>query len=154
MTQEIIKIKLTRTHKRRLLALADLLDRVKEVRFDMIAYRYGGINQDELIEPECETTACAVGWATVVMKKFRANIPLNCLEVGGIHWANVCYWLGCFENSRMWGYLFSGQWRDTDNTPTGAAKRIRWVVAHNGIPTNWEAQMIGSAPLLYMEGQA
>jgi hypothetical protein len=46
-------------------------------------------------------------------------------------------------------YLFGSDWVHEDNTPTGAAKRIRYFVA-NGLPENWKDQMSGKAPLSYL----
>jgi hypothetical protein len=47
-----------------------------------------------------------------------------------------------------WAWCFSSRWRDTDNTPEGAALRIRWLHAH-GVPQDWYEQSHGIAPLCY-----
>lgn len=45
-------------------------------------------------------------------------------------------------------WMFSTFWSDTDNTPRGAAARIRIALRH-GIPENFRKQMYGHAPLSY-----
>ena len=49
---------------------------------------------------------------------------------------------------RLWNYLFGQEWTHTDNTPKGAAQRIRYVVK-NGLPKYSNAEMKGDAALSY-----
>ena len=53
--------------------------------------------------------------------------------------------------SKEWDWCFSSRWADIDNTPTGAALRIEWLLNH-GLPKDWRKQMVGEAPLCYYEG--
>jgi hypothetical protein len=57
--------------------------------------------------------------------------------------------LGITTDEVLWSYLFDATWASVDNTPTGAAKRIRWVIQHQGIPVNWHYQQDGMAGLSY-----
>lgn len=45
-------------------------------------------------------------------------------------------------------YLFASEWLHRDNTPEGAAKRIRYVLEH-GVPMNYDEQMEGQDYLSY-----
>jgi len=47
-----------------------------------------------------------------------------------------------------WSWLFSDIWKDSDNTPHGAAKRILWLIQF-GVPMDWAKQRDGNAPLCY-----
>jgi hypothetical protein len=46
-------------------------------------------------------------------------------------------------------YLFSSDWRHTDNTKEGAGKRIKHYL-EKGLPRNWYEQMSGQANLSYL----
>jgi hypothetical protein len=48
-----------------------------------------------------------------------------------------------------WQYMFGSAWVYIDNTPKGAAARIRHYVA-NGLPSNANRQRLGEAPLTYV----
>lgn len=52
------------------------------------------------------------------------------------------------EGERAFNWLFDGEWGDVDNTPKGAAKRIRWYLK-KGVPENADAQLYGTEPLCY-----
>jgi len=45
-------------------------------------------------------------------------------------------------------WLFGYGWKYSDNTPIGAAKRIRYFLA-NGVPYNWHEQITGKIPIQY-----
>lgn len=49
-------------------------------------------------------------------------------------------------------FLFSAGWQDVDDTPQGAALRIRYALRH-GIPNNAASQMNGKSPLCYRESR-
>jgi hypothetical protein len=55
-----------------------------------------------------------------------------------------------FFGFAIWNYLFASQWVHVDNTLEGAIARARWVNRH-GLPDNWENQIIGKAPLPYLQ---
>lgn len=83
--------------------------------------------------PACGTVACAAGhgpvagildpdaedWNEYVERNFLGE-PVD----------------GKFDNNRIYRWCFSCSWTDIDNTPTGAAKRIRYMLAH-GIPEHF-----------------
>ena len=82
------------------------------------------ITLDEIPETltECGTVACAVGHGP-----FIGIEPLE-----GEYW--ITYSERVFiKNVREWEWCFSGDWCDIDNTPYGAAKRIK-VLLKSGLP--------------------
>lgn len=68
------------------------------------------------------------------------------------HWFNIHTLIGVAiatdEDLHRWYWLFSDGWRETDNTPSGAAARIRHLLSH-GLPEDWREQMSGDAKLCY-----
>jgi len=127
-----------------LTTLANFLDTLPAPAFHM-----GSFARDEHGERldiqihECATVACAVGYGP------RA----------GIHHENDRSWEDYSERvfeieigSRSWMWCFAGTWADVDNTPSGAAKRIRYLITHGEPPSNSFSQRQGSA--LYMFAEA
>jgi hypothetical protein len=146
-----------------LLKLADWLDEwgerlEQEGQFDMYAYRSrggeprlnledadgegGGRVEDDLkINEGCSTAACALGWATVVpglevvVGDFRWD-ALN--EVWQLNWLDYC--VRVFDltgagqlHGSAWEWLFGPSWWEWDNTPVGAARRVRELVRRGGV---------------------
>jgi len=125
-------------NKENLLRMADYIETVPQEKFNMEIYR----TYDETTH-ECNSIGCVIGHCTILDKR-----PLPKYVYGTI---NFRLWSKLFtgiESDDEWNYLFDISWHRTDNTPTGAAKRIRWFVEH-GLPNDWEEQMFGEAPLPY-----
>ena len=88
---------------------------------------------------DCGTIACAVGHAPA------AGIPVMRGEDWDAYEARV------FNlTTAEWKWCFSSYWTDVDDTPHGAAKRIRYMLEH-GVPENAFYQMNGSSPYLFAE---
>ena len=122
-----------------LIRMADYIETVPQDKFDMYTYRYGN-----KLKPECDSVGCVVGHFTILED---GNLPRL-----GSNLINFSKWVNKFigtDSIRVGLYLFGSDWQDTDNTPTGAAKRIRYYVA-NGLPENWREQLWGEAPLSYL----
>lgn len=127
-------------NKENLLRMADYVETIPQEQFDMECYRY-----DDKTLPECNSVGCIIGHCTILdadnLPRY-GNGTIDFFEWGekftGIGWRSV-----------DWVYLFDGMWCDTDNTPTGAAKRIRHYV-ENGLPEDWIEQIHGEAPLSYL----
>jgi hypothetical protein len=90
-------------------------------------------------KPKCGTVACAAGHG------IAAGIPARDTDLD----------MWCFYSQRAfcpegeaWDWCFEAEWSDVDNTPAGAAARIRLMLKH-GVPENYYAQMHGRAPLSY-----
>ena len=128
-------------------------------KFDMYSFMRVRNNELEmgeeayLVTPEvytrCGTTACAVGhgplagipvlnyekWSEYASRAFGARLDDYPGEPNGI----------------LFGYLFGMDWRETDNTPEGAAARIDYYLKNGGVDDNWREQLDGNAPLTYKE---
>ena len=122
-----------------LLKMADYIETVPQHRFDMKSYRYW----DES-EPECSSVGCIIGHCTILDNEDLPRLWSGKIDFN--EWSEK--FIGTKEYS-AWRYLFGGEWEHIDNTPEGAAKRIRYYVA-NGLPENWFEQMDGEEPLSYL----
>lgn len=126
-------------NKDNLLRMADHIETVLQEMFDMKFIRRG----DETT-PECDSVGDIIGHCTRL-----DNDPLPILKDGRIDFTT---WSESFTGidswSGEWDFLFASQWEIIDNTPVGAAKRIRYFV-ENGLPDNWEEIMHGQDPLPY-----
>jgi hypothetical protein len=131
-------------NRENLAKLADYLQRPLPIDFDMEYYGLDSSGGDVLYPskaPSCGTVACAVG----------------CGPYAGIAPEPVEGWRAYSDrvfdlNAPAWLWLFSTDWSEIDNTPQGAAARIRWLL-DKGLPGNWKSQMFGRAPLCYREVQ-
>ena len=135
MTNEELDI--TEEKRSNLTKLADLLERVvPPPEFDMSsfvdselergipAYSYP-IYATAEVYAHCGTVACACGHGPM------AGMP----GLEGEDWTGYServFHLSPFQPE--WDFLFSGQWADIDNTPKGAAARIRRLL-DKGLPT-------------------
>jgi len=119
--------------------MADFIETVPSKFFNMYRFRKGWE-----VTPECDSVGCIIGHCTVLDKR-----PLPRLLNGDIYfysWAEE--FTGLPMRSSASRYLFSPDWADTDDTPKGAAKRIRFFLK-NGLPNDWLEQIFGEAPLSY-----
>ena len=124
------------------------------VRFDM--YRY--CDEEHEFSLVCGTIGCALGCATYIVtpredkhvlfdgflaghevlpRREPESYDAYAMRVFGVQWT-----------TSTWDWLFGPDWRDTDNTPQGAATRIEWFL-NFGRPQDSYAQIHGSAPLCY-----
>lgn len=99
----------------------------------------------------CGSGGCVIGHCVALDME---NIEKNFMGIFGriayVQWSE--YFTDLNHYSPEWRYLFSSSWGDIDNTRTGAAKRIRYVVK-NGVPKRWKEEMIGNAPLSYTKNR-
>ena len=124
-----LPVELTDTQRSNLTRLADYLAKGKtKHQFDM---------RDYYEESPCGTVACAAGHgpaAGVRMMKAEDWVEY----VDRVFGESVAQWYWCFCDC----------WGSTDNTPQGAAARIRYML-ENGVPENYDEQMCGDEPLSY-----
>lgn len=99
---------------------------VTNLEFDMSEY-----------QSECGTIGCAAGHGpSLGISKHRSE-----------DWDEYTYRaFGVYGPASKW--MFFGLWSKTDNTPRGAAARIRIALRH-GIPENYPKQIFGRGPLSY-----
>ena len=128
-------------NRKNLNRMADYIETIPQEKFNMATYRTG-----ELLKHECDTVGCVLGHCTILDKR-----PLPILRSGNINfyaWSIKFTGLGPFSNE--WRYLFASGWGAVDNTPIGAANRIRHFL-EKGLPTDRQTQMLGRAPLSYIK---
>lgn len=119
-----------------------------EEQFNMISFFHGEDGTDNagcsVKLQGCETAGCAVGWAP------NAGIPFREHE----DWESYCgrNFIDVDDEESEWDWCFDANWRDGDNTPKGAAKRILWLLLH-GVPDDDYSQRCGEVPLCYADWQ-
>ena len=136
---------ITSAQKANLIRLADYLDNLEPTYqgFNMLGYGNTAA--------KCGTTACAAGHT------FAAGIADRGFfrgKYGRTDWPHVVKTLYTGGDLDVFRWLFgiSWGWKDivtegVDNTPWGAAARIRYFVTH-GLPSDWKDQLTGTS--LYM----
>lgn len=104
------------------------------------------------VKTACGTVACAVGHGPKSL-----GIEPNLREASDMadvwhryaeEMFGVPVFQGHFRHTPNYVWLFQGSWEGVDNTARGAALRILWLL-DNGLPENYEAQTLGTAPLCY-----
>ena len=119
---------------------------VKQKNFHMGRYR----GDDDFSNPVCGSVGCTVGNCTVLDTE---NVMNNFINSDGridfTAWSIDFTGLLEVEYEDVWEWCFDCQWIFIDNTPTGAALRIEWLLNH-GLPENWKNQMRGREKLCYM----
>lgn len=134
---------LTKKQRANLSKLADYLEKLPEDYREFDMSRFCGSPTGPFITamPLCGSVGCAVGHGP------DAGIP----PLADEKWDE--YSNRVFISAHMggaWEWCFSGAWSDTDNTPQGAAARIRWFLEKD-LPADWFDQMVGRSPLCYKE---
>jgi len=113
--------------------------------FDMGKYRG---DDDDFSSPVCGSVGCTVGTCTVLDVE---NVIKNFTDTDGeIEFGDWSVdFTGLLGGGDEWDWCFDSAWRNTDNTPTGAALRIEWLLKY-GLPENWMSQMRGREELCYI----
>lgn len=110
--------------------------------FDMARFRttMTGKEHEPTTRPMgCRTVACAVGHAPLALPDLPPKPDEEWDE-----YSNRLF--GLYD--REWEWCFAAGWVHTDNTPAGAAARIRWLLEH-GLPGDAYEQRQRRAPLCY-----
>jgi len=125
-------------HKENLLKLAEYLDKIPTdyKHFGMECFMVNdegcSIEVDEVTKASyqhCGTAACAVGHAPLV--KGLEIRPTDC------DWNDYCERIFAIDPfSSKFEWMFGGSWHHSDDTPAGAAKRIRHLIA-KGVPAGF-----------------
>ena len=108
-------------NKENLLKMAEYIETIPQEKFDMSKYR-----TDDYNTIECNSVGCVIGHC-VILDPNPELIPrfLN----GGIvfeRWSSS--FIGFSPFAYSWKWCFDAAWTKIDNTPQGAAKRIRYLV--------------------------
>ena len=92
-----------------------------------------GISEIAYYKPtNCGTSACAVGHAPYVPGMPQPNDA----DYGWSDYSERIFELESYD--KAWDWCFSAAWDDIDNTPKGAAARIRYLIQHPDLK-NWES---------------
>jgi hypothetical protein len=86
------------------------------------------VDPDEVKRPHCGTVACAVGHGP------SAGIRVY----GDQSWRSYADRVFGPMDDDTFGYMFGPSWSRTDNTPKGAAARIRTYVTLGHTPDDWD----------------
>lgn len=97
--------------------------------FDMWRYNSKSGNRARVIDTDCGAVGCAVGHGPAAGVRVR----------GDLSWDDYCTRVfGVERYSAPFEYLFDARWKHHDNTPQGAAARIRKYIALGGkAPDGW-----------------
>ena len=108
--------------------------------------RYRGLY--DTINPVCGSAGCVIGTCSVLDAE---NVIKNFTDTDGeiyfMAWSED--FTGLLGGEYEWGWCFASDWKTKDNTPTGAALRIEWLL-NNGLPENWKNQMYDNDDLCYI----
>lgn len=114
---------LKKIKRNNLLKLADFLENnYSNINFDMKYYKtlsHSNIIHSPISEYKCETVACALGYGPL------AGIKPLLGETWGAYGAR-----NFVDNFSQFDFIFGSTWRYFDNTPLGAAARIRYFLDH------------------------
>lgn len=124
--------------------MADYIRTVPQRSFAMDTYR-GPLDTQG---PKCNSVGCIIGHCTILdADLINELLHESCGSVYAFaKWSFL--FTGLSDSEDSWYWCFGWRWAHSDNTPTGAADRIEWLL-ENGLPENWRAQMSGDAPLCY-----
>lgn len=127
--------------------LANHLDTVKPETFGMRDFLSdtAGVSLSPLSR-ECGTVACAVGHGPA------AGLPVEPEDCNDwfVYSKRV---FGLEIEGPEWDWCFGPEWHFVDNSPTGAARRIRHVIEY-GVPINAYDQARRKAPYIFAKEEA
>lgn len=111
-------------NKENLLKIANYIETIPQEKFDMDSYRTG-----DQRAVECNSVGCVIGHSTVLFPEIVAK---HRVKEDSLWKYNILFTSFSDEVTGLedveWRWCFSYIWSDIDNTPTGAAKRIRMLV--------------------------
>lgn len=134
------------SHADNLIQLADYLDKLPDdyAEFDMADFIDGAPSKKAVKDyalsgaASCGTAACAVGHGPAAgLFVLPSEIDMGAI-FSPVRWFEYAHRVfGVSEFSNDFIYMFGGGWAEVDNTPKGAARRIRHYVAH-GVPEDFD----------------
>jgi hypothetical protein len=125
--------------------LQRMADHIRTVPQDMFHMQYFRLSKEDT--HECNSVGCGIGHCTILDPKPLPRVD-RCRNIDFKKWSER--FTGIDYEDVKWMWCFAGSWFDIDNTPTGAADRIEWLLNH-GLPEDWEEQLSGQAPLCYVK---
>lgn len=127
------------------LKLAEKLDMTPQAEFDMEVFRgtrneFGDLESEHYYSMEnCGTVGCALGQAPLTrgLEPIAGDFEI---EIYGskknLNYAAYGERIFGIISGEIWDFIFSSEWREVDNTPKGAAARIRYL-CKNGLPSEY-----------------
>lgn len=119
---------LEKVGKRRLLKLAEFLDTLPPARFDM-----GSWAPDKGTLADCDTTACALGWATTIPGFRRAGLKMGDMvpEFDGLEELDAAEFFFGLRPSQASSIFIPREYEGfvADITPQMVARKIRALVS-------------------------
>jgi len=95
---------------------------------------------DFISKTDCGTIGCALGWCPFIegleplSEEINDKHPEAAKENPILDWRAYCLRvIGTGTGSLNWNFLFSGSWDSFDNTPNGAAGRLRYLAANGDV---------------------
>lgn len=135
--------------------IADLSDYLKKIaatanenKEELVAFDmefFHKLTAGDAERNECGATACAVGHCAVMMGFIPTGNGVITREQDDgevLDWSEFCKQYidinptGTREESLIWGWFFSGEWSEVDNTPLGVVARINHFLEKN-LPKNF-----------------
>lgn len=95
---------------------------------EMCGYRFDFLSPAFVIEHNCGTSGCALGWAPSLVAPGRPS------ELWDDYSERV---FGVCLRSELWSYMFSEEWEGDQNSPIATAGRIMHVVQNGKPPEDW-----------------
>jgi len=131
-------------NKENLQLMSDHIKTIPQELFDMSGYRRSYDSYDYR-KIECNSIGCVIGHCVQLDPEYKI-IPRNKFNV-----IDFAKWSLNFTkiDGDEWGWCFGSSWSNVDNTPTGASKRIEYLI-NNGLPEDWEKQLEGESKLCYL----
>jgi hypothetical protein len=143
---------LTPRRRENLTTLAEYLERLpKSYRHFSMEYHIDGKNlgdktfdrmfaeEPQVAIKQCGSIACAVGHGPVAGIPLSKSMITRCTfswcddrPDAEIDWDAYAERNFTGEDTTAWLWLFGGEWKFIDNSPHGAAARIRYLLANNG----------------------
>ncbi len=131
-----------------LLKMADWLEtQCPQAQFDMHCFilnypQDAATTSMDVALTSCQTVGCIVGSIPKVFGEFPNNTSSG--RVYDFDWIGLSYRVFGVTSSEEWDWMFGSDWKHMDNTPVGAAKRIRYFLENNCcIPVWYRYENIG-----------
>lgn len=149
---------ITERDKKTLLKVADFIEKLPQEKFHMGKYRCNknhnwlrnnsGSFQYEFDRNNCGTVGCILGWCPFIEGLEPMLSDYEKMR-GFPFWERYSDRIFDFTTQDdIWDYLFHSDWELVDDTPIGAAKRLRYIVEF-GLPETWETELKGDSLLSY-----
>lgn len=133
-------------HMENLLKMADWLEtQCPQEQFDMNHFmsKYpldaASLGMDTALT-SCNTVGCVIGSIPKVFGIFPKSASSD--RAFDFDWVGLGYRVFDVFYGNHWDWMFAGEWKYIDNTPIGAAKRIRYFVEHGREPVWYDTEEV------------